>query len=123
MWLQAWLPIVYWVFAGSCVGYSCCSLANSVLPASIVSAYTCLQPLVGVVFSWILNHEPLAWRDAGGILIICGLLLTSFGAGDDAEPKQELAHVQGPTTCRCAFAICKRDLENGTEKAKIGRRD
>ena len=25
---EAWLPIVYWVFAGSCIGYSCCSRAN-----------------------------------------------------------------------------------------------
>jgi drug/metabolite transporter (DMT)-like permease len=74
----AWLPIVYWVFAGSCVGYSCGSLANSVLPASVVSAYVCLQPLVGVVFSWLLNHERPAWRDTAGLLIIAGLLITSF---------------------------------------------
>ena len=76
-------PIVYWVFAGSCIAYSCCSFANSVLPASIVSAYTCLQPIVGVLFSWILNGEALAWRDLGGVLIIAGLLLTSLGARDD----------------------------------------
>ena len=79
---EAWLPIVYWVFAGSCVGYSCCSMANSVLPASIVSAYTCLQPLVGVIFSFILLGEELAWRDLGGLLIIAGLLLTSFASKD-----------------------------------------
>ena len=58
-------PIVYWVFAGSCIAYSCCSLANSILPASVVAAYTCLQPMVGVFFSWILNGEALAWRDLG----------------------------------------------------------
>ena len=74
---QAWLPIVYWVFAGSCVAYSCCSFANSILPASVVAAYTCLQPLVGVVFSWLLLGEGLAWRDAAGVLIILGLLVTS----------------------------------------------
>ena len=28
---EAWLPIVYWVFAGSCIGYSCNSFANTVL--------------------------------------------------------------------------------------------
>ena len=74
---EAWLPIVYWVFAGSCVAYSCCSFANSILPASVVAAYTCLQPLVGVVFSWLLLGEGLAWRDAAGVLIILGLLVTS----------------------------------------------
>jgi hypothetical protein len=73
------------VFAGSCIAYSCCSLANSVLPASVVSAYTCLQPIVGVLFSWILNGEALAWRDLGGVLIIAGLLLTNFGARDDGD--------------------------------------
>lgn len=86
-------PIVYWVFAGSCIAYSCCSLANSVLPASVVSAYTCLQPIVGVLFSWILNGEALAWRDLGGVLIIAGLLLTSLGArdgdGDGDEDEDE----------------------------------
>lgn len=71
------------MFAGSCVAYSCCSFANSVLPASIVSAYTCLQPIIGVIFSWILNGEALAWRDLGGVLIIAGLLLTSLGAKEE----------------------------------------
>jgi drug/metabolite transporter (DMT)-like permease len=90
----AWLPIAYWVFAGSCVAYSCCSFANSVLPASVVAAYTCLQPLVGVVFSWFLLGERLAWRDLGGVLIIAGLLLTSLGAkADAAAPAGQ--HVQG----------------------------
>ena len=86
----AWLPIVYWVFAGSCVGYSCCSLANSVLPASVVSAYVCLQPLVGVVFSWLLLRERPQWHDAAGLLIIAGLLITSVSStrvssGQDAR--------------------------------------
>jgi len=116
---EAWLPIVYWVFAGSCVAYSCCSFANSILPASVVAAYTCLQPLVGVVFSWLLLGEGLAWRDAAGVLIILGLLVTSasreppsdtgilratatdggvaagFGAKQEETTKEELGHVQG----------------------------
>ena len=50
-----------------------------------MSAYTCLQPIVGVLFSWILNGEALAWRDLGGVLIIAGLLLTNFGARDDGD--------------------------------------
>jgi drug/metabolite transporter (DMT)-like permease len=77
---EAWLPIAYWVFAGSCVGYSCNSFANTVLFPSILTAYQCLQPLVGVVFAFLLLDEPLAWRDAAGLLIIAGLFVTSFGA-------------------------------------------
>ena len=75
-----WLPVVYWVFGGSCVGYSCCSLANSVLPASVIASYVCLQPLVGVIFSYILLGEKLAWHDAGGCMIVVGLLVTTLGA-------------------------------------------
>ena len=68
------------MFAGSCVGYSCNSFANSVLLPSVLTAYQCLQPLVGVIFSYLLLDEALAWRDAAGLLIIAGLLITSFGA-------------------------------------------
>ena len=106
-------PIVYWVFAGSCIAYSCCSLANSVLPASVVSAYTCLQPVVGVLFSWILNGEALAWRDLGGVLIIAGLLLTSLGARDDGDGDGDQD--------RKFFAAGVSDADDGESSASLFR--
>lgn len=43
--------IAYWVFAGSVIGYSCNSFANTILLPSVLTAYQCLQPLVGIIFA------------------------------------------------------------------------
>ena len=73
--------------------YSLNTAANSVLPASVVATYVCLQPLFGVATSslWPGVDEPLQWKDLGGVGIALGLLcmnwpsLWSRGDGSTAK--------------------------------------
>lgn len=71
----AWVPILYWVFLGSVVGYTTMAFANGHLPASVVSSFVSLQPVVGFLFSFVLLREMPALNDIGGLFIILGLFI------------------------------------------------
>ena len=88
----AWIPILYWVFLGSVVGYTTMAYANGHLPASVVSSFVSLQPVVGFLLSFILLGETPALNDIGGIFIILGLLI--IAKNEDDAPKVEYDHVE-----------------------------
>lgn len=66
-------PLAYWVLLSSCAAYSILTAATRHLPASVVSAFICLQPVAGAAAAvGVLGERPSPW-DAGALLIVAGL--------------------------------------------------
>ena len=79
------LPLVYWVFIGSCAGYSCIAFANQHLDASTMASYSTSQPVYGLALSIPLLHTRLEYKDLGALGIIAGLFIII--SRDLLEPK------------------------------------
>ena len=50
-------PLAYWILGNSIVSYSLITWANAFAPASAVSCYTVLQPVVSAVLCWIVQRQ------------------------------------------------------------------
>eukprot|EP01059_Diplonema_ambulator_P019643 TRINITY_DN3326_c0_g2_i2.p1 TRINITY_DN3326_c0_g2~~TRINITY_DN3326_c0_g2_i2.p1 ORF type:complete len:461 (+),score=133.55 TRINITY_DN3326_c0_g2_i2:1162-2544(+) len=96
------LALVYWVLFNSVVAYMAMTWANAYLKASVVSAYTVIQPLTSFVLSvliiaikgkhWAVDDKGFAepsFKDFGGVGILIGLaLVVSSSTVDEASKKQ-----------------------------------
>ena len=107
-------PLVYWVFGNSILSYSLITWANAYAPASAVSCYTVLQPVVSAILCWILiaadpqTAEPPppdgqgyglnrpAPKDGFVLLIALGLVLVVW----DAERTRRLEQSGAAATAR-----------------------
>jgi drug/metabolite transporter (DMT)-like permease len=69
---EAWYAIAYLVFFGSFVGYSSYVVALNKLPATLVSIYAYVNPIVAVLFGWILLNEKMNAHMILGTLITIG---------------------------------------------------
>jgi len=73
--------LIYAVLVSSSMAYGLITYANKYIPGTIVTAFWPLQVLVAVGMSFALFNEKLAYQQyIGGVLIILGLLLVTFGA-------------------------------------------
>lgn len=71
---EAWGAWVYLTLFGSVVAFTCFIHAVKVLPVSLVSTYTYVNPAIAVFLGWLLLSEPITWYTfAGSILIIGGV--------------------------------------------------
>lgn len=79
--------LLYLVIFGSLVGYGCYMFALEHLPATTVSLYAYINPVVALLAGALLLHEPLDWtRIAAAGIILGGVALARTGvrapAGD-----------------------------------------
>jgi drug/metabolite transporter (DMT)-like permease len=90
---EAWAAWVYLVLFGSVFAYSCFIYALEVLPVSLVSTYTYVNPVIAVFLGWLLLSEPVTvYTFAGTVLIIAGVygvFREKRGAGGDESPSAQ----------------------------------
>ncbi len=71
---EAWGAWVYLMLFGSVFAFTCFMYAVKVLPTTLVSTYTYVNPVIAVFLGWLLLSEPVTgYTFAGTILIIAGV--------------------------------------------------
>jgi drug/metabolite transporter (DMT)-like permease len=70
---NAWYALTYLVVFGSFVGYTAYVIAITKLPATQVSVYAYINPIVAVLLGWLLLHEKL------NVHMVLGTLITLVG--------------------------------------------
>jgi drug/metabolite transporter (DMT)-like permease len=77
--LKGVLAIVYLVFFGSIVGYSCYIYALTKLPATKVAMYAYVNPVVAVFFGWLILGEPVGLSIfIATAFILVGVVLVNY---------------------------------------------
>jgi drug/metabolite transporter (DMT)-like permease len=77
--LRAIGGIVYLIVFGAIIGYSAFVYAMDRLPATVVSIYTFVNPVVAVFLGWLVFREPFGWRDLVAMLLIfTGVAVVKF---------------------------------------------
>lgn len=78
---QGIAAIAYLIIFGSIVGYGSFMFALSKLPASFVSTYAYINPVIAVILGWFILDERLDWMLVlAMILILLGVILVQSGA-------------------------------------------
>lgn len=70
---QSWIALLYLIVFGSLIAYSAYVFAISKLPATQVSVYAYINPLVAVLLGWLLLSEKL------NAVMLLGMLITLSG--------------------------------------------
>lgn len=77
--LNAWIAETYLVIFGSVIGFSAYVWLLSVRPATQVSTYAYVNPVVAVLFGVWLGNEQLGWSEVTGLVVILtGVLLINW---------------------------------------------
>jgi drug/metabolite transporter (DMT)-like permease len=75
---HAWYALAYLVVFGSFIGYSAYVVAINKLPATLVSIYAYINPIVAVLFGWLLLGERMnAHMISGTVITIAGVWLVN----------------------------------------------
>jgi drug/metabolite transporter (DMT)-like permease len=69
---SAWYALLYLIFFGSLLAYSAYVIAFTKLPSTLASVYAYINPLVAVVFGWLLLQEKMNVHMIFGTLITLG---------------------------------------------------
>merc|ERR1711879_228039 len=90
---MGWIAVVYAGVIGSAIDYNLSSYANQHLDATIISAYSVLQPVLAMAWGYFSHTgENLQWHDlAGVVLILMGLPLVARANQSGGEPSKEEA--------------------------------
>ena len=76
---QAWYGLLYLIFFGSIIAYLSFIWLLSVKPPALVSTHTYVNPVVAVLFGWIVANESITVTQSAGLFIILiGVLLTNL---------------------------------------------
>ncbi len=71
---EAWLAWGYLVVFGSLIAFTSFISALQLLPASLVTTYAYVNPVIAVLLGWLILREPITiWTVAGGILVLIGV--------------------------------------------------
>ncbi|NJO25411.1 MAG: EamA family transporter, partial [Bacteroidia bacterium] len=70
---SSWLALIYLIVFGSLVAYSAYVFAISKLPPTLVSIYAYINPIVAVVFGWLILSEKM------NMIMVFGMLITLSG--------------------------------------------
>lgn len=71
---EAWGAWLYLTLFGSVFAFTCFMYALKVLPTTLVSTYTYINPVIAVFLGWLLLSEPVTgYTFAGSVLIIAGV--------------------------------------------------
>ncbi len=71
----AWLSLAYLIVFGSIIGFSAYVWLLQVRPATQVSTYAYVNPVVAVLLGVFVGSEVLGWREFAGLIIILGGVL------------------------------------------------
>ena len=71
----AWLSLAYLIVFGSIIGFSAYVWLLQVRPATQVSTYAYVNPVVAVLLGVFVGSEVLGWREFAGLVIILGGVL------------------------------------------------
>lgn len=72
---SAWLSLAYLIVFGSIIGFSAYVWLLQVRPATQVSTYAYVNPVVAVLLGVFVGSEVLGWREFAGLVIILGGVL------------------------------------------------
>ena len=70
---NAWLALLYLIVFGSLIAYTAYVFVISKLPATQVSIYAYINPVVAVVFGWLLLSEKM------NMIMVIGMIVTLAG--------------------------------------------
>lgn len=78
--LHAWVPLVLLTLIGQILGHATIAWCSAHLPVALSSLSLAVMPLTATIGAWILFNETLGpMQLIGGILILCGILLSTRG--------------------------------------------
>ncbi|WP_080056930.1 EamA family transporter [Spirosoma aerolatum] len=72
---QAWLALGYLVVFGSIIAYSAYVWLLQVRPATQVSTYAYVNPVIAVILGVLFANEPISWTQIAGLVVILGSVL------------------------------------------------
>ena len=72
---HAWFSLAYLIVFGSLIGFSAYVWLLQVRPATQVSTYAYVNPVVAVLLGVFFGNEHFGWREAAGLVIILGGVL------------------------------------------------
>jgi drug/metabolite transporter (DMT)-like permease len=71
---DAWLAWGYLVLFGSIIAFTSFVSALQLLPASLVTTYAYVNPVIAVFLGWLILREPISgWTILGGLLVLLGV--------------------------------------------------
>jgi drug/metabolite transporter (DMT)-like permease len=71
---EAWLAWGYLVVFGSLIAFTAFVSALQLLPASLVTTYAYVNPVIAVFLGWLILREPISgWTVAGGVFVLLGV--------------------------------------------------
>lgn len=108
--VDAWWALAYWVAFTSILAYVLMTWANQYADASIVSAYSTLQPLTAGVLQWIFLDKVPVSKDLGAIGIILGMLCVVYQQRRERVTKEVDSSPSGGSLPDVAGADEKRPL-------------
>lgn len=74
------LSVCYIAYASTCVAYGVWNWLVSRYPINVIVPFTLLVPIIGVLSSVLILHEPLlAWKLIAGLLVMLGLGINLLG--------------------------------------------
>ena len=76
------ISVLYIVYASTWIGYGIWNWLLSRYPVTTVTPFTLMVPVVGMMSSILVFHEPFqTWKLVAGLLVIFGLCVNLFGIG------------------------------------------
>ena len=80
---EAWLTLLYLIFAGSMLAFTSYITALQRLKTSIVMTYAYVNPVLAVILGWMILNEQISWWTVGGGLLVLlgvwGIFRERFG--------------------------------------------
>jgi len=71
---EAWWALGYLILFGSIIAFTSFVSALQLLPASLVTTYAYVNPVIAVILGWLILREPISgWTVAGGIFVLAGV--------------------------------------------------
>lgn len=75
-----WYSMIYLIIAGSVIGYSLFVYALHYLPATLVSVYAYVNPVVALWLGWLILHETITTQTIYAMLItFTGVYIVNYG--------------------------------------------
>jgi drug/metabolite transporter (DMT)-like permease len=79
--------LLYLTVFGSVIGYGCYCWLLRVVPVSLVSTHSYVNPMVALALGWALLGEPLTTRTlVAGVLTLAGVVLISWASAGERIP-------------------------------------
>jgi drug/metabolite transporter (DMT)-like permease len=78
---ETWMSFIYLIIFGSIIAYSCFCYALSVLPATLVTIYCYVNPIVAIILGYFILSEPITWKVIAAMVItIAGVYIIKRGS-------------------------------------------